>query len=179
MSELKNRKWRRANRDELYQEAAKLTNTRSCGPCTACCTMLNIDELMKPEGQDCKSLRSSGCSRYADRPRTCKEFFCLWRFGNILDEDQRPDRTGVLLYVGQDESFLFLMAMCRDENTAERAKTGLKQLAELTKLPVVVRTPRAARYIVLGSDPQITEARAVEERMQKRRRLPILERNGR
>ena len=42
---------------------------RVCGPCQACCTHLDIDELEKPEGVRCHHLRKFGCAVYAARPK--------------------------------------------------------------------------------------------------------------
>src|SRR5262249_53138238 len=69
---------------------------RSCGACTACCTVLNIKTLGKPSGCDCEHLTPGGCGIYPDRPEACREYHCLWRMGWGRPED-RPDRSGVLL----------------------------------------------------------------------------------
>src|SRR5262249_22161650 len=74
---------------------------RSCGACTACCTVPNIKTLGKPSGCDCEHLTPGGCGIYPDRPEACREYHCLWRMGWGRPED-RPDRSGVLLEFGEN-----------------------------------------------------------------------------
>ena len=70
---------------------------RECGDCTACCTVLAIVELQKPQRRACDHLCRSGCGIYADRPASCREFHCLWLRGALdADEALRPDRLGVM-----------------------------------------------------------------------------------
>lgn len=70
---------------------------RSCGGCTACCTVLAVDELRKPMRWACDHLTCGGCRVYAERPQSCRDFNCLWLRGEIAgDESTRPDRLGVL-----------------------------------------------------------------------------------
>lgn len=83
---------------------------RSCGPCTACCSALVIEELDKPAFSRCPHevtqmpTEASGssdqgcggsCNRYATRPASCSNFRCLWLDGHLTDAD-RPDRLGVI-----------------------------------------------------------------------------------
>ena len=68
-----------------------------CGPCTACCTLLKIEELQKPMRHACDQVTPAGCRHYADRPRPCREFECLWRRGLLGPEIAlRPDQLGVM-----------------------------------------------------------------------------------
>jgi hypothetical protein len=73
---------------------------RECGPCTACCVHLTIDEptLRKPRGVPCPNLQADGlCCIYDDRPNTCRSFFCGWRRLRFVRESLRPDRSDVLI----------------------------------------------------------------------------------
>ena len=73
------------------------TAGRECGDCTACCTVLAIVELQKPQRRACDHLCRSGCGIYATRPASCREFHCLWLRGALdADEALRPDRLGVM-----------------------------------------------------------------------------------
>ncbi len=73
---------------------ARRAAERSCGPCSACCTVLRVDELAKPAGRDCEHQRAEGgCGIHASRPAICRGYHCLWLQGG-LDDDERPDRTG-------------------------------------------------------------------------------------
>ena len=68
--------------------------TRSCGPCSLCCTLLRVDELNKRAGHDCVHQRGEqGCGIYETRPQICRSYMCLWRQGGLGD-DERPDLTG-------------------------------------------------------------------------------------
>ena len=73
---------------------------RSCGECTLCCTLLRVDELEKLGGTPCVHLRRApaapGCGIYAQRPRICRAYACLWLSGG-LDPADRPDRLGAVL----------------------------------------------------------------------------------
>ena len=92
---------------------------RSCGPCSLCCSVLRVDDLEKPAGEDCRhqlgvpagdpddvatatrdagplhkpGLVAGGCGIYHDRPPICRAYQCLWRQGG-LEDDERPDQTG-------------------------------------------------------------------------------------
>ena len=71
--------------------------TKTCGECTACCTVMAIPETKKPMYQTCEHLGCSGCSIYAERPLSCRSWSCLWLLGIIEgDERRRPDRLGLI-----------------------------------------------------------------------------------
>lgn len=78
-------------------ERARRAAPRDCGPCSACCTVLRVDELSKPAGHDCRHQRGApdgaGCGIHAERPSVCRGYHCLWLQGGLEDGD-RPDRTG-------------------------------------------------------------------------------------
>jgi hypothetical protein len=71
---------------------------RLCGPCKVCCVELEIDvpELRKKARVSCSHLTASGCGIYASRPPVCREFLCGWRLFEDMDEDWRPDLSGVM-----------------------------------------------------------------------------------
>uniref|UniRef100_A0A7C2JZ42 YkgJ family cysteine cluster protein n=1 Tax=Schlesneria paludicola TaxID=360056 RepID=A0A7C2JZ42_9PLAN len=70
---------------------------RDCGGCTACCTVLAVDELRKPMRYACPHQAADGCRIYADRPHGCRQFHCVWLRGGLpAEEDWRPDRLGLL-----------------------------------------------------------------------------------
>jgi hypothetical protein len=77
-----------------------LVPNRECGECTACCVVLLIDDedFKKPADQVCSNLmEKGGCKIYTKRPSVCQEWYCAWRFMAQLDEEWRPDKSGVLL----------------------------------------------------------------------------------
>ena len=78
---------------------------RSCGGCTACCTVLAVHELHKPMRWACDHLDCGGCGIYEARPRGCRDFDCLWLRGEIPgDESRRPDRLGVIFDCFRDKA---------------------------------------------------------------------------
>ena len=72
---------------------------RSCGPCTACCTILKIaaPELRKKAHKPCQHLSGAGCGVYQQRPQVCQQFLCGWRLFAELGDDWRPDLSGVMV----------------------------------------------------------------------------------
>jgi len=75
---------------------------RSCGACTACCTVLGVAELDKGTYEACTHLCDNGCGTYATRPESCRRFVCEWLRGVLeidgtVDTDLRPDACGVVL----------------------------------------------------------------------------------
>ena len=75
---------------------------RSCGPCSACCTTLGVEELNKPRDTPCPHLAGPGtCGIYETRPPSCQTYSCLWLLGHIEgDERRRPDQLGVIFDTG-------------------------------------------------------------------------------
>ena len=77
-----------------------LVANRECGECTACCVDLLIDDenFKKPADQACANLmEKGGCKIYNQRPSVCQDWYCAWRFMAQLDENWRPDRSGILV----------------------------------------------------------------------------------
>ena len=74
-------------------------NKRVCGPCTVCCTELKIEtpQLRKAADTPCKHLCGTGCGIYETRPSVCQQFLCGWRLFPELNDDWRPDVSGVLV----------------------------------------------------------------------------------
>ena len=74
---------------------------RSCGACTACCTVLKVDapDFRKPGETPCSHLGSSGCGIHPVRPGICRTWFCAWRRVAALPDSARPDRPGLLVFL--------------------------------------------------------------------------------
>jgi hypothetical protein len=70
---------------------------RACGECTACCTLMAVPALRKPNRVACVHVRDQGCAIHAERPDDCRAFHCLWLRGAIAGgESARPDALGVM-----------------------------------------------------------------------------------
>ena len=76
-----------------------LVQGRDCGSCTLCCTVLAIDtpEIQKPSRLTCRHCMGSGCAIYETRFPICRDYHCGWRMLPNLNEDWRPDRSGVFI----------------------------------------------------------------------------------
>lgn len=83
---------------------ADLVPNRECGPCKACCDAPLIDDpaLAKLPGVVCPNYRD-GCAIYADRPSTCRHWFCGWRRLDSLGEEWRPDCSGIMIVPANPE----------------------------------------------------------------------------
>ena len=76
---------------------------KACGPCTMCCSALEIAEIKKPAGPLCVNCRpAAGCAVYVDRPQVCRDFECQWLTRRDLSRRFRPDLAGVILMEDAD-----------------------------------------------------------------------------
>lgn len=79
-----------------------LVSGRQCGDCKVCCFVPPIDEpeMQKQPNALCCHRSAIGCGIYEKRPTACRTYFCGWRRLAYLDDDWRPDRSGVLIERG-------------------------------------------------------------------------------
>ena len=93
---------------------------RPCGDCTACCTWLNGSAYGHTfgNGKTCKFLCESGCSVHKARPKVCESYFCAWA-QELIDEEMRPDKCGVIVSVENNENgqYLKLISTKKEINT--------------------------------------------------------------
>lgn len=68
---------------------------RTCGDCTACCTVLGVKQIEKQPFHTCAHQGRKGCTIYEERPGTCAAYRCSWLDGMGARRD-RPDRLGVI-----------------------------------------------------------------------------------
>ena len=77
---------------------AKTGKPRACGSCMACCTAMIVTDLpeRKPAGRICAHARQRrGCTIYAERPPSCRNYTCYWSDG-LFEQRDRPDRIGLI-----------------------------------------------------------------------------------
>ena len=86
---------------------------KSCGPCTMCCSALEIAELKKPVGRTCENCSGRGCSIYAERPQVCRDYECEWLARRDLSRQLRPDLVGAILMEDADSDQYW--AVCAPE----------------------------------------------------------------
>lgn len=81
-----------------------VTAERSCDGCNVCCVAMPIKEMDKPPGVACDKLCDAGCSIYDQRPKVCREFYCLWRMSTkLLPEWLDPKTCGFALTFNDTE----------------------------------------------------------------------------
>ena len=82
----------------MEQLAAQQRGSRNCGSCTACCTILGVAELNKPNYTPCLHECKAGCAIYSTRPVSCRVWSCNWLYGREPggDERRRPDQLGLM-----------------------------------------------------------------------------------
>lgn len=81
------------------QSSPNVVAGRSCGTCTLCCRLPDIDLLDKPANAWCRHcVAGEGCSIYADRPSVCRDFLCLWMTDEGLAEVWEPSLSHMMVY---------------------------------------------------------------------------------
>jgi len=124
---------------------------RSCGTCSACCTVLGVEEIDKPVDEPCKHLATKGCAIYATRPQSCRDYHCLWRAG-VLDGEARPDRLGIVIDVSNDQPDLLFAREFRPGALIEN-RSVLNKLAQ--NAVVVFITPGGQARTAIGPPDKI------------------------
>ncbi len=71
---------------------------RSCGSCTLCCRLPEIDEFAKPPDVACSHCTGSGCAIYDGRPQVCRDFLCRWMTNPAFPDTWRPQTSHILVY---------------------------------------------------------------------------------
>ena len=76
---------------------------RSCGSCTLCCKVLDIEHFEKPAGKLCvHCVLGKGCTTYETRPEVCQDYECLWLTERDVPPMLKPDRIGTLFMEDPD-----------------------------------------------------------------------------
>lgn len=97
-------------RDRKVKSAlARLPTGRTCDGCDLCCTAVGVHELSKPAGVRCGHLDGApgrSCTLYPTHPRSCREFYCVWRASDdILPAWARPADSGWVMVLGDTKVF--------------------------------------------------------------------------
>jgi hypothetical protein len=89
--------------EKLEKELDENLRTRVCGECTACCTVMGVEEIEKPAGEPCQHICDKGCAIYGSHPKACQDFLCAWKTG--FDEmARRPDKSGLVGDIMREDS---------------------------------------------------------------------------
>ncbi|WP_283193004.1 hypothetical protein [Rhizobium sp. AN80A] len=83
--------------------------TRSCGACTLCCRLPEIELLSKPANAPCVNcVTGQGCRIYDDRPDLCRDFLCAWMTDDELGAEWDPTVAKMMVY-GQGKQLTVLV----------------------------------------------------------------------
>jgi Fe-S-cluster containining protein len=139
------------------KRAARLASKRRpCGPCNACCTVMGVSELLKPDRTPCEHLvnhSTKSCGIYNDRPFSCKVFNCAWRYEMVgSGVEDRPDHSGVIFDGGRAGTSAWYVAYVIEEEETPKVKELIRQASE--NMPVLVRYPHTGQAKVIASDLQ-------------------------
>jgi len=137
--------------------------TRSCGECTTCCNTTAVLALNKPEHQWCTHCDiGKGCKIYETRPSGCKDFYCDWLKG-VGEEDQRPDKTGIVAFRAGNVKSGGLYCIAEMEHGQLDTPYARRLINKALKLPFVVSCSfvRRRTYLVIPTGavihPHITK----------------------
>jgi hypothetical protein len=73
---------------------------RGCDGCTLCCKLVPVRALEKPAFHWCPHCAPGvGCKIYADRPRACSAFECMFLRDPDLSEEWRPSKSKLVLTI--------------------------------------------------------------------------------
>lgn len=143
----------------------KAVNERSCGECDACCTALHIAAFDKPMGTHCPKRRDGGgCGIYGKHPDECRGFYCMWRLGEIGDDESlRPDRCGIVFQLSTNfQPFGIAIEGTEARTGAISEPDGMRAIAAAAGEGFVVLTqfgipPRNA-FSIAGNDEAVKAA---------------------
>lgn len=84
---------------ETMHQSSNTVAGRSCGTCTLCCRLPDINLFEKPANVWCRHcVEEKGCSIYEHRPSVCRDFLCLWMTDEKLGEEWNPSRSHMMIY---------------------------------------------------------------------------------
>tara|TARA_Y100000310_G_scaffold330460_1_gene402131 strand:+ start:2202 stop:2576 length:375 start_codon:yes stop_codon:yes gene_type:complete len=109
---------------------------RTCGDCSECCRAFPLDQTdtgISPSGVFCKWCTQPGCSLYTTEqfPTGCRDFFCGWIQNENIPENLKPNLTGVILQVLDNN--LNTSKFWIDEKNFESTDIAVKKLEEYSQ----------------------------------------------
>jgi hypothetical protein len=89
-------------RDEKH--APKIVPGRSCGDCSMCCKVMQVNELDKPQGIWCTHCAPGrgGCTIHETRPSVCRDYFCGWLLSSMLGPEWKPSICKMMINFEKD-----------------------------------------------------------------------------
>lgn len=117
-----------------------MSQFRSCGECTACCSWLtaSIFGWEMGKGKSCKFLECDGCGIHKARPELCMGYQCAWS-QHLLPEEMRPDKCNVLVSVENDSTYGQHLKVIPINNTKinSKIKKYLQEWSDKMNTPVI------------------------------------------
>lgn len=100
-------------------------------------------------------MAGGGCTRYDERPPSCRDFECLWLKGLILTDDgHRPDRCGLVLTAHPEQRTVEAVETSPGSSEGPDARALIERL-RAAQLNVVVTRPSGRERLA----PLTTSAR--------------------
>jgi Fe-S-cluster containining protein len=111
---------------------------RECGECTICCTWLQGSAYGYEfgGGKSCKFLCETGCSVHKARPKVCEGYFCAWA-QELIAEEMRPDKCGVLVSVENNEKGQYLKLVSTKKEINKDILEYFRNWSRLMNTPVI------------------------------------------
>jgi hypothetical protein len=117
-----------------------MSQFRSCGDCTACCSWL-VGDAFGWEfgcGKSCKFLEDGGCGVHKGRPEVCRTYQCAWS-QHILPEEMRPDKCNVLISVETNHMGQYLKVLpINNKKISDEMVDWLNNWSEKMNTPIVI-----------------------------------------
>ncbi len=82
---------------------------RDCGKCSMCCKLLFISGLTERDTWCPHFEKEKGCGIYDHRPPTCMSFSCLWLQSDVMGENLRPDKCGVMFELYPEDMLVMVI----------------------------------------------------------------------
>ena len=132
--------------------ATDLTS-RTCGTCTFCCNLPDIEALDKPANTFCRyCVEDKGCTIYDTRPKLCRDFLCLWRTSETLGPEWQPQTAGMMIYRQGPQTTVLVDPARPDAFSREPYASGLRQMA--------VDAERSGGYVIVFAGDEVTKVKA-------------------
>lgn len=114
---------------------------RECGDCEVCCYVAEVKEgiVDKPACKTCP-FQSKGCAIFnkPERPQVCVSFQCGWLRGAGKEND-RPDKSNVMVSVNQTNGGVWIMVMDLEKNAHRTTgKNIIIDMIDKYNLPAII-----------------------------------------
>jgi hypothetical protein len=117
-----------------------MSQFRSCGDCTACCSWL-VGDAFGWEfgcGKSCKFLEEGKCGVHKARPEVCRNYQCAWS-QSLLPEEMRPDKYNILISVENNHMGQYLKVLpINNKEISNEMLEWLKNWSEKMNTPIVI-----------------------------------------